>query len=311
MTYPLQAGSSGTLWGPKSLTLEDLFVPKDEQKAIMVSWGGHWPRSRKLGFRIQHSHCLSFCDPGNWWEPVSLGVGRQAGSPASGKKGRCPVPLPHSCLRILDDGKLQFPLLQQLLPVCLHGNQAKRLICQGPGSGAYLGAGFSTCLSRSQGTATPWSLWQHPLLLHHCVGAASTGPGCKTPHVLSKPHPLGKKEDKEPPTQWPCSHWWFVFQSSLCLSLAALGCWVGSVRADGLGDRSHARRCPVFPLSISSGCLLLSTVGPWLWPVRFQQGWNIQNADDHVGLGKGSEPYRFLLWTQYTTPNGIAFSWGH
>lgn len=60
-----------------------------------------------------------------------------------GEKGRCQAPSPimaasESWMSV----KLLVPLPSQLLPVCLHGNQAKRLICQGPGSAAYLGAGF-------------------------------------------------------------------------------------------------------------------------------------------------------------------------
>lgn len=93
MTYPLQGGGLGTLPGPRSSVLEDPFASKAEQEAAVVQQEGAGLDAGNRAFKSQPCH-VSFCDPGNSPDPVSLGVGGQTGASHLGEKGQCEAPSP-------------------------------------------------------------------------------------------------------------------------------------------------------------------------------------------------------------------------
>lgn len=174
VTCHLQGGSLGTLRGPGAQRRKICLLQKLSRAA-----GGRWPGSRKSRFEAPELPRLPLWP---WqltrsWESRTLGGGQEP--LYLGEKGRCRAPPPPGLSQSWMSAKLLFPLPAQLLPVCLHGNQAKRLICQCPGSRAYLGAGFSVsfwkpvhCHSQEPPTASS----------SHCVGG--------TLGQLEKVHPF-------------------------------------------------------------------------------------------------------------------------
>lgn len=132
------------------------------------------------------------------YESRSCGAGR--GFYVLGRKGGvCFPPPPWLSL------KLQFPFPQQLLPVCLHGNQAKRLICRVPTLELTLELGFQLPFWKPGHYHFLCPLTTSP---SHPVGAVGMGPATKTLYTsfINFIH-LGKRKRKQPFRQCSHNHW--------------------------------------------------------------------------------------------------------